>query len=568
MATCQCPEPAQCHHRPLLSSTADTYPELHDRPRPAPGSVLAEVAAILCLTGPMVGAGILFYMRSLVSMVFLGRLGQLPLAGGSLALGFANITGYSVLSGLAGGMDPVCGQAFGAGRTDLLRAALRRTVLLLLAASVPIGLLWAAMHRVLVSTGQDPDIAATAYAYILCCLPDLVLQCFLHPIRIYLRAQSVTLPLTYGAAAALLLHVPINFLLVSGLGLGVRGVALGGVWTNLNFLLFLVAYVYFRGMYGAHDDGGAKKGASVAPPTPAEGEWWSLVRLCVHSCMSVCLEWWWYEIMVLLCGVLIDPKAAVAAMGVLIQTTSLIYIFPHSLGCAVSTRVGHELGARRPERARLVARVGLGLGAALGLVACAFAVSVRGIWARMFTADEAILRLAAAALPLLGTAELGNCPQTAGCGVLRGSARPEKAARINVSAFYGVGMPVALALAFWAPGLDFRGMWGGMLAAQLVCAALMLRAVLGTDWAEQTERARQLTGGRGDGFDVVGIVDEDKTSHAEAAKAEVGNTLFIVADCVIASSGDGTRTRFMDDLHPRFIRYRFSFFFISFFSFL
>ncbi|ONM56555.1 Protein DETOXIFICATION 50 [Zea mays] len=81
-------------------------------------------------------------------------------------------------------------------------------------------------------------------------------------------------------------------------------------------------------------------------------------------------------------------------------------------------------------------------------------------------------------------------------------------------------------------------------------------------------RAQSVTLPLTDGFDVVGIVDEDKTSHAEAAKAEVGNTLFIVADCVIASSGDGTRTRFMDDLHPRFIRYRFSFFFISFFSFL
>ncbi|CAL5073212.1 unnamed protein product [Urochloa decumbens] len=548
MATaCRCPEPAQCHHRPLLPASGG-YPKLleyHPRPAP-PGSVLAEVAAILCLTGPMVGAGILFYMRSLVSMVFLGRLGQLPLAGGSLALGFANITGYSVLSGLAGGMDPVCGQAFGAGRTDLLRAALRRTTLLLLAASLPIGMLWLAMHRVLVSTGQDPDIAAAAYAYILCCLPDLAVQCFLHPIRIYLRAQSVTLPLTYGAAAALLLHVPINHVLVNVLGLGIRGVALGGAWTNLNFLLFLVAYAYFRGMCGGaaapdlDDDAKMPKGACAAADEeaaapPATEEWWSLVRLCVHSCMSVCLEWWWYEIMVLLCGVLIDPKAAVAAMGVLIQTTSLIYIFPHSLGCAVSTRVGHELGAGRPDRARLVARVGLGLGAALGLVACAFAVSVRGVWARMFTVDDAILGLAAAALPLLGLAELGNCPQTAGCGVLRGSARPEKAARINVSAFYGVGMPVALALAFWPLGLDFRGMWGGMLAAQLVCAALMLRAVLGTDWTEQAKRARQLTGsGGGGGFDVVGIVDDDKTNHAEAAKAaEVGNTLlFMVADCV------------------------------------
>jgi multidrug resistance protein, MATE family len=480
----------------------------------------------------MVGAGILFYLRSLVSMVFLGRLGQLPLAGGSLALGFGNITGYSVLSGLAGGMDPVCGQAFGAGCTDLLRAALRRTVVVLLVASLPIGVLWVAMHRILVSTGQDPDISAAAYAYILWCLPDLAVQSFLHPIRIYLRAQSVTLPLTYGAAAALLLHVPINFLLVNVLGLGIRGVALGGVLTNINFLIFLLAYVYFTGMY---DDDGAKKHAADVP-ADEEGakEWWRLVRLCVHSCMSVCLEWWWYEIMVLLCGVLIDSKAAVAAMGVLIQTTSLIYIFPHSLGCAVSTRIGHELGAGSPDRARLVARVGLGLGAALGLVACAFAVSVRGVWARMFTADAAILNLTAAALPLLGLAELGNCPQTAGCGVLRGSARPEKAARINVSAFYGVGMPVALALAFWPAGLDFRGMWGGMLAAQLVCAALMLRAVLGTDWAGQTERARRLTGGRGDGLGVVvvGTVEEDKPSHAEPAKTEVQNTLFMVADCV------------------------------------
>jgi multidrug resistance protein, MATE family len=200
------------------------------------------------------------------------------------------------------------------------------------------------------------------------------------------------------------------------------------------------------------------------------------VRLCVHSCMLVCLEWWWYEIMVLLCGVLIDPKAAVA---------------------------------------------------------CAFAVSVRGVWARMFTADAAILNLTAAALQLLGLAELGNCPQTAGCGVLRGSARPE-GKRINVSAFYGVGMPVALALASWPAGLDFRGMWGGMLAAQLLCAKLMLRAVLGTDWAGQTERARRLTGGRGDGLGVVvvGTVEEDKPSHAEPAKTEVQHTLFMVADCV------------------------------------
>jgi multidrug resistance protein, MATE family len=524
---CSCSEPTQqCQHEALLPK-AKACPELGDRQRrdgeDGGGAAVAEVASILRLAAPMVGAGLLMYLRSLVSMLFLGRLGRLPLAGGSLALGFANITGYSVLSGLAAGMDPVCGQAFGAGRTSVLAAALRRTVALLLAASVPIVALWLAMRRVLVAAGQDPDVAAAAYEFVLCSIPDLAVQSFLHPLRVYLRAQSVTLPLTYAAAAALLLHVPVNFLLVQRLGLGIRGVAIGAVCTNANLLMFLVAYVCLSGQLHASEGDNGKAGeCATAAEECDEVEWGRLVRLSVKSCTSVCLEWWWYEIMVLLCGVLADPKAAVAAMGVLIQTTSLLYIFPHSLSCAVSTRVGYELGADRPDRARRAARVGLACGAALGVVACAVAASVRGAWARAFTADAAVLRLASAALPILGAAELGNCPQTAGCGVLRGSARPGKAARINVAAFYGVGMPAALALAFCPGRLDFTGMWVGMLAAQLVCAALMLHAVQRMDWAEQAARARELTGA------VVADDDVKSADHADAAKVKPDSCMLMV----------------------------------------
>lgn len=49
----------------------------------------------------------------MISVACMGRLGSLELAGGALAIGFTNITGYSVLSGLAMGMEPLCSQAFG-----------------------------------------------------------------------------------------------------------------------------------------------------------------------------------------------------------------------------------------------------------------------------------------------------------------------------------------------------------------------------------------------------------------------------------------------------------------------
>lgn len=55
---------------------------------------------------PVIVTGLLLYLRSLISMQFLGFLGELELAGGSLSIGFANITGYSVISGLAMGMEP------------------------------------------------------------------------------------------------------------------------------------------------------------------------------------------------------------------------------------------------------------------------------------------------------------------------------------------------------------------------------------------------------------------------------------------------------------------------------
>lgn len=457
---------------------------------------LVEAKSIISLAFPMVLTGLLLYSRSLISMLFLGRLGSLPLAGGSLAIGFANITGYSVLSGLATGMEPICSQAHGAGRPNLIGLALRRTVLLLLSASLPISLLWLSMHHILLICGQDSAIADAAQSFILFSLPDLLLQSFLHPLRIYFRSQSIILPLTATAAATVALHFPINHLLVNHFHLGIPGVALASVFTNLNLIVLLIAYLHFSGVH--HRTGGLIP--TSGDDTFSFSGWCSLLKIAVPSCASVCLEWWWYEIMIILCGLLYRPQSTVASMGLLIQTTSLIYIFPSSLSASVSTRVGNELGANQPARARRAATVGMALGSLIGLSACCFSFSVRNIWAKIFIADADIIALTALVLPILGLCELGNCPQTTGCGVLRGSARPRAAANINLGSFYGVGMPVAIGLAFWF-GLDFSGLWFGLLAAQFTCLALMLSVIMRTDWVRQAYRAQSLIGGAPENHD-------------------------------------------------------------------
>ncbi|KAG6411316.1 hypothetical protein SASPL_129396 [Salvia splendens] len=478
----KCNSPSKSPQEPDILTSL--IPKPQQQQQPTAEKAVKEAFSLGRIAFPMILTGLLLYSRSMISMLFLGRLSDLALAGGSLAVGFANITGYSILSGLAVGMEPICGQAFGAKKYTLLGLALQRTVLLLLLVSLPISLLWLNMDRILLLFGQDPAIAAQAQTYLLYSIPDLFAQSLLHPLRIYLRSQSITLPLTLCAAASILLHVPINYLLVTKLGLGIQGVALGSIWTNFNVVVLLMIYLIIS-QRCAQTWGGFTRECLTG--------WKSLLNLAIPSCISVCLEWWWYEIMILLCGLLLSPKATVASMGILIQTTSLIYIFPSSLSFSVSTRVGNEVGARRPGRAKFAALTGLSLSFLMGFSALFFAVAVRKVWARMFTDDEEIIALTSLVLPIIGLCELGNCPQTTGCGVLRGTARPKVGANINLGCFYLVGMPVAVGLAFYCK-MDFEGLWIGLLAAQASCMITMMVVLLRTDWEFEARRAEELTG--------------------------------------------------------------------------
>ncbi|XP_071740930.1 protein DETOXIFICATION 48-like [Rutidosis leptorrhynchoides] len=449
---------------------------------PTPSEALEEVKAIGKISGPTAITGLLLYSRAMISMLFLGYLGELELAGGSLSIGFANITGYSVIFGLAMGMEPICGQAYGAKQMKLLGLTLQRTVLLLLSTCFPISFIWLNMKNILLWCGQDEEISTIAQTFIVFAIPDLFVLSLLHPLRVYLRTQNITLPSTYCSAVSVVLHVPLNFLLVGYFKMGVSGVAVAVVITNFNLLFLLSTVVYLSGV---HQD------SWVALSSDCLRGWSSLLALAIPNCVSVCLEWWWYELMIILCGLLSNPKATVASMGILIQTTSLVYVFPSALSLGVSTRVGNELGANRPAKARISMIVSLVCAVVFGFMAMLFTTLLRNKWGRFFTSDVEILELTSVALPVAGLCELGNCPQTTGCGVLRGSARPNVGANINLGSFYLVGMPIAIILGF-VVNMGFKGLWLGLFAAQGTCALLMIYVLFTTDWIVQVERAKKL----------------------------------------------------------------------------
>ncbi|KAK2982420.1 hypothetical protein RJ640_026263 [Escallonia rubra] len=427
---------------------------------------------------------LLLYSKSIISTLFLGHLGDLELAGSLLSIGFANITGYSVLKGLATGMEPICCQAYGAKKWPILSQTFRKTLCLLLITVIPISLLWLSMEPILLWLGQDQTITSVAQVYITYSIPELIAQAHFHPLRTFLRTQNINKPLVISATCAMILHIPINYFLVVYFKLGVRGVALASAWYSMNINLGLLVFL-------VRSKTAIKPWARAATNTCFQS-WQPLLALAGPSVISVCLEWWWYEFMLLLCGLLHNPQATVAAMGILIQTTSLLYVFPSSLSSGLSTLVGHELGADQPAAVQRTTIIGLAVAVGWGILAFAFTIAVRDVWGKLYTHDPQILSLTSIALPVLGFCELGNCPQTAACGILMGSARPKIGCCINFGSFYLIGLPVAAILGFTFK-LGFVGLWFGLAAAQVSCMCMMVTILACTDWKNQARRARELT---------------------------------------------------------------------------
>ncbi|OVA13443.1 Multi antimicrobial extrusion protein [Macleaya cordata] len=455
-----------------------------------------ELKKLQDMAFPITAMGLVSYLKSLISVVCMGRLGQLELAGGSLAVGFANITGYSIISGLALGMDPVCSQAFGSKNFPLVALTLQRTILILLCASIPIGVLWVNLEPLMLKLNQNPDITRVASLYCKFVLPDLFANCLLQPLRIYLRSKGTPWPLMWCTLLAVVLHLPITVFLAFNLHLGVPGIAMATFISNFNTLFFLLCYMFYA--HRTAPDPSLCTPLTSPPSMPTTlgvgDEWGTLIRLALPSCLAVCLEWWWYEFMTVLAGYFHKPHVTLATSAIVIQTTSLMYTLPTALSASVSTRVGSELGAGRPSESRLATMVAMVIAVLVSLVGFSWTNLGTRAWGRIFTQDSEVLELTMKVLPIIGLCELANCPQTTGCGVLRGSARPNICATINFYAFYLVGTPVAIVLAFVLE-LGFVGLCYGLLAAQVACALSIITEIWKTNWDKESMKARDLVGG-------------------------------------------------------------------------
>ncbi|CAN0911188.1 Protein DETOXIFICATION 17 [Linum grandiflorum] len=83
--------------QPTKPASIQTPLILEEEERFTRKEILEEVKKQLWLAGPLVSVNLLTYMLQVVSVMFVGHLGELQLAGASLATSFASVTSITLL---------------------------------------------------------------------------------------------------------------------------------------------------------------------------------------------------------------------------------------------------------------------------------------------------------------------------------------------------------------------------------------------------------------------------------------------------------------------------------------
>jgi multidrug resistance protein, MATE family len=425
----------------------------------------ADVVALSRLAGPLVLIQVGTMLMGVVDTIMVGQLSASALAAtalGNLYFFSISIFGMGVLFAL----DPIVAQALGAGDELAVRRGLQRGLVLALLLCVPIGLFLLTVRPVLTLVGQPAEIIPDAAGYVYRTLPGLPAFLLFVVLRQTLQAHQRTAAIMWTIVASNLLNAGLNYLWVFGHGgfpaLGV----LGSAWaTTVSrwFMAFMLLGLGWRHL--------APYLRALAPNVFDLRPLGRMLALGAPIGAQMLLEAGVFSTVALLMGSL--GVVPVAAHHVAINLASLTFMVPLGVSSAATVLVGHAVGRGDVGGVHRSTLTALGMGAGFMLLMAVLLVGLPEFLAGIYTRDAEVLALAALLLPIAGVFQVFDGLQVVAIGLLRGLGDTRVPMIANIIAFWVIGFPVSLWLAF-PLGLGAVGLWWGLVVGLIMVAVFLI----------------------------------------------------------------------------------------------
>jgi MATE family multidrug resistance protein len=438
-----------------------------------------ETKLLFFLAAPAVAVYMINYLMSMSTQIFAGHLGNLELAAASLGGSGIQVFAYGLMLGMGSAVETLCGQAYGAHKFEMLGIYLQRSTVLLTLTGLVLMFGYIFSNPLLILLGQSPDIASAASLFVYGLIPQIFAYAINFPIQKFLQSQSIIAPSAYISTGALALHLVVSWVAVYKLGMGLLGSAL--VLSLSWWIIVIGQFIYIVTSDKCKE---TWSGFSVEAFSGLYG----FFKLSAASAVMLCLETWYFQILILLTGLLQNPELALDSLSICMNINGWVFMISVGFNAAASVRVSNELGAGHPKAAAFSVMVVCAFSIIISITCGLITLSLRNVMSYAFTGGETVANAVSELSPLLAITLGLNGVQPVLSGVAVGCGWQSFVAYVNVGCYYVVGVPLGYLFGFYFD-LGVKGIWSGMLCGTVMQTLILLWVTFRTDWKKEVDEA-------------------------------------------------------------------------------
>jgi len=431
-----------------------------------------EISALVKLALPVSLAQLALVGMSATDVLIAGTAGTIDLAGMNLGANSWNMISLFFM-GIGFATQPLIAKHFGAGNAKGIKHQLNQSLWLCFFLGIAATACVVLGANLLSLLAYQPDMLAIGHDYLIavsfCALPLALIPA----VRGTLEGVNQTKVVLWITLAAFLLNIPLDYIFVNGL-FGVPrmgGVGCGWATTILVWGMFLAMLLAVH-LHKAVRPLNLLKSLQ----RPRSSTIYSTFRLGLPIGFSILIELSMFSG----AGILIAAFGPVeaGAHAVAITVASMSFMLYMGLGQGVTIRASQFLGAQRPDQAWYCVKAGTIFNMMVATVVCISFLLFAESFVGLFSSDAAVLKLAVVLLYFAAAFQLADCLQVAVICALRAYHDTDSPPKYQLFAFWMLGLPIGLGLAFfgWWPGLEgAKGLWFGMVLSLFIVGFLLLR---------------------------------------------------------------------------------------------
>lgn len=433
-------------------------------------SIKKELNKIFSLAWPLLIAQVTQTLMGVSDTIMAGRFSPTDMA--AVAIGFSiTMPVLFFIQGLVLALPPLISRYNGSNQFDKVANTTQQTFYLVFVVAILAVTASAWIPNLFALVEMEPELRRITVEYVQFILYSAPAFTLYQVLRNYAEGLSVTKPTMIIMVIGLLVNIPANYVLIYGkLGFPAYGGVGCGIATAIVFVAMFIATL----IYVICSKKLAKYQLFKIFYFPDLKMMRKTLDLGLPIAMTILFEVTLFGVVALLLSPL--GSTIVASHQVALNFSSIMFMFPLSIGMATSIRVSHLLGENDCEGAKQAVKGAMILGLSIACFTGLATVIASQQIPYLYTKDLYVIELAASLMMLAAMFQLSDAVQVISAGALRGYKDTKAMFYITFVSYWLVGLPIGciLALTNWlVEPLGAAGFWIGFICG-LSTAAILL----------------------------------------------------------------------------------------------